>query len=79
MRTTLDIHGQLLTEARRKAIEKKTTLTGIIEEALRRYLMPSSRPTRRVARDSVVVSGKSRPAVDVSDRERLYDAMESRR
>jgi len=79
MRTTLDINDRLLTKARRKAIEQKTTLTAIIEEALRRSLMPLPRPTRSLASRWVIVKGERPPAVDIADRDRLYDALEGRR
>lgn len=76
MRTTLDLEDTLLARARRKAAERQTTLTRVIEEALRHYLSP-----RRVAATSVrgrwkTVTGTGRPEVDIADRDRLYDAME---
>jgi len=76
MRTTIDIEDALLAKARRKAAERNTTLTRIVEDALRRYLMPGKQPRKRLADRWVVVAGTRPPAVDVADRGRLYDFME---
>ena len=82
MRTTLDIQDQLLRSARRQAVEKRTTLTRVIEEALRHYLMPASpkeRKTTNFRSQWVVVEGGAAPHVDIADRDRLYDLMDGRR
>ncbi len=76
MRTTLDLEEHLLKEARRKAAELETTLTKIIEEALRNYLNPQPHRRISVKREWVVVHGERPPDVDISDRDRLYDVME---
>jgi hypothetical protein len=79
MRTTLDLEDQLLIKARRKAVERETTLTEIVEEALRFYLTAARKPVRRMTSRWVVVSGTREPDVDIADRDRLYDALEGRR
>lgn len=80
MRTTLNIDDQLLLKARRKALEQKTTLTRVVEESLRNYLMPAKRrPLKPFSQRWVVVGGKHPPPVDVADRDRLYDYLDGLR
>ena len=76
---SLDLEDQLLVKARRRAVERETTLTEIIEEALRHYLTPGRKPAREMTHRWVVVSGAREPDVDIADRDRLYDAMEGPR
>jgi hypothetical protein len=74
-RTTLDIADELLKKARQKAAEESTTLTFIVEEALALYTSQPRQPARRVMGRWVTVRGKHPAAVDIADRDRLYDAM----
>jgi len=76
MRTTLDLEDTLLSRARRKAAERQTTLTRVIEEALRHYLIPRPAAATSVRGRWKTVAGTARPEVDIADRDRLYDAME---
>jgi hypothetical protein len=76
MRTTLDIADEVLAKAKRKAIEDKSTLTEVIEDALRLHVSPGRRPRKRVMKRWVVVKGRRPPEVDIADRDRLYDVME---
>ncbi len=46
MRTTLDLNDQLIRRAKKAAAERGTTLTGLIEDALREKL---TRPAREQA------------------------------
>lgn len=78
MRTTLNIHDRLLSKAKRKAADEGTTLTRVIEKALQEYLLARRSPRRTVGPRWVVIRGKQRAGVDISDRDRLYDAMEGR-
>ena len=74
MKTTLIIPDQVFRELKRRAAERRASLSEIVEETLRRGLdAPSSNgaklsplPTHRM--------GSAR--VDVSDRDALYRAME---
>lgn len=78
MRTTLDLDGTLMREARKRAAEENRTLTSLIEEAVRLLL------TRKRERGPhqlrwVTKRGAARPPIDVSDRTALYDRMERRK
>ena len=79
MRTTLDIEDGLLRLARRKAAEEGRTLTAVIEEALRGLLRRPARPSRRFRLRWVTRRGVAPPAVDVADREALYERLDGRR
>jgi len=41
MRTTVIINDEILDAAKRKAVERKSSLSALINEALRRYLQPN--------------------------------------
>jgi len=79
MRTTLDIEDAILERARRRAASERTTLTSVVERALRQFL--SRRPEKGAPLNQrwVVVKGDRLPDVDVADRDRLIDAMHDRR
>ena len=79
MRTTLDIEDAILERARRRAASERTTLTSVVERALRQFL--SRRPEKGPPLNQrwVVVKGDRLPDVDVADRDRLIDAMHDRR
>lgn len=78
-RTTLDIEDEILKRARQKAAAEATTLTSVVEEALALYTSAPRKPARKVMSRWVTVRGKQAPAVDIADRDRLYDAMDDRR
>lgn len=68
----------LLRRAKRIAAERETTLTAILEEALREWL-ERQRKGRRRARVDLPVSGASggvRPGVDLDDSADLLERME---
>lgn len=66
MRTTLDINDQLARRARKAAAEAGTTLTALIEDALRAKLEQlTARPRRRVRLPTFRGDGL-RPGVDLS-------------
>lgn len=77
MRTTIRLDESLLKEAKALAAETGTTLTNVIEEALkeslrRRKQQPSSlRPVRLPLH-----KGKLRPGVDLNDSAALLDLMD---
>lgn len=77
MRTTLDLDDRLVVAAKKRAAEAKTSLTRVIEDALRQYLAPP-RTKRSFKFDPVIKKGKLRPGLDVADRDALYDRMEGR-
>ncbi len=76
-KTTLNLDRELLREAKRRAAGRGTTLTEVVEEALRAALSPSE-PERRYRFRYVVVDGGGPPLVDVADRDALCDLMEGR-
>jgi len=77
MKTTLNLDEHLIREAKKRAAERGTTLTHLVEEALRDALTeppPDGTYTFRFP----VVDGGGPPLVDVADRDALYDLMEGR-
>jgi Family of unknown function (DUF6364) len=76
-KTTLNLDGELLREAKKRAADRGTTLTRVVEDALRDALAepePDGSYTFRFR----VVDGGGPPLVDVADRDALYDLMEGR-
>jgi hypothetical protein len=80
MRTTLDLDDGLLRAAKKRAAEQGTTLTRVIEDALRQTLTRSGRAAGAGFRLRLVTKrGRPRPGVDLDDRDALYERMEGRR
>lgn len=77
MKTTLDLDDRLLERAKRLAAEQGTTLRAIVEDALRARLAPRPSRARAFQFAPPIVRGKRDPAVDVSDRQALYDYLDS--
>jgi hypothetical protein len=78
MRTTLDLDESLLRKAKRRAADEGTTLTAVIEGALRQYLMPAL-PAGRVFRLKLLTrKGRRVPGMNLADRDSLYERMEGR-
>jgi hypothetical protein len=76
-KTTLNLDRDLLREAKKRAAEQGTTLTELVEEALRAALAPRRRTSGFKLR-LPTVKGGGPPLVDVADRDALYDLMEGR-
>jgi len=74
MRTTIRLDDQLLVQAKRRAVETGTTLTAVIEDALRRALRepPIGAPVPPLP----TVAGPLRPGVDLDDSAGLLELME---
>lgn len=76
MRTTIRLDDELLTRAKRAALERGTTLTAVIEDALRRALAPE----RPATRDDVHLPSSRgdglQPGVDLDDTASLLDLMD---
>jgi hypothetical protein len=67
MRTTLDLDETLIRKAKRRAADEGTTLTAVLEEALRQYLAP--RPAGRAYRLKLLTKrGRPVPGVNLADR-----------
>lgn len=79
MRTTLDIEDAILERARRRAATERTTLTSVVERALRAFLSRRPESGAPLKGRWVVVAGDRLPDVDIADRDRLIDAMTDRR
>jgi hypothetical protein len=76
MRTTVRLDDDLLVSAKRAALERGTTLTAVIEDALRRALAPphastGARPTLPTFRGDGL-----QPGVDLDDTASLLDLMD---
>lgn len=76
MKTTIDLDDELLRLAKQRAAAERMTLRAFIEEALRARLLPRPRGRARFSLDLPVVAGTAPPAVDIADRNALYDLME---
>lgn len=78
MRTTLDVDDAILREAKARAASEGTTLTRVVERALREHLHPSAPKGKPFKLRLLTKKGSAAPSVDVADRDALYDRMEGR-
>jgi hypothetical protein len=80
MRTTIRLDDSLLAEAKRIAAEQGSTLTSIIENALRQTIVHQKRAEKR-GKVRFTTSGKGglRPGVDLDDSAALLDLLEQSR
>lgn len=80
MRTTLRLPDDLLKEAKKRAAERGTTLTALVEEALREALSRTEEGDGRAEPVSLTTVGGTgvQPGVDLDDAAGLLDLMESR-
>jgi hypothetical protein len=76
MKTTIDLDDELLRQAKQRAAAAGLPLRAYIENALRAQLLPRARGRKAFRLVLPVVAGKAPPAVDVADRNALYDLME---
>jgi Ribbon-helix-helix protein, copG family len=74
MKTTLIIPDPLLRRLKREAARQRTTVSALVERALRLLLEEEEAPSRTLAPLPRFHGG--RPRVDVANREALYEAME---
>jgi hypothetical protein len=78
MRTTIRIDDRLLKEAKLLAARRGTTLTALIEDALRESLARKHDSQQREPARLVTVGGNGiLPGVDLDDSAALLDLMES--
>jgi predicted transcriptional regulator len=76
MRTTLDLDDALLRRAKKTAAERGSTLTRVIEEALREHLV-LPRPSGKAYRLKLLTrKAGMAPGVDIADRDAVYHRME---
>ena len=78
MRTTLDLDDGLVRSAKQRAVREGTTLTSIIQEALREYLRPPRHRRQPFRLRLPVRKGRLVPGVNLADRDSLYERMEGR-
>jgi len=76
VKTTLNLSDELVREAKKRAAEEGTTLTKVVEEALRDALTPREAGSGDEVRWVVVDGGP--PRVDIADRNALYEFLERR-
>ena len=78
MRTTINLPDELLAQIKKLAATSRTTITALIEEALREALARRRR-TRRHERVTLRTYGKQGllPGVDIDDTASMLDLMES--
>jgi hypothetical protein len=79
MRTTLTIQDSILDAAKRCALEKKCTVSAIVEDALRTCLYEHKPSNPAQVAEPWPVYGKTglRPGVDLLDNANLLDRMEA--
>lgn len=75
MRTTVDLPEHLIIEAKRIAAARKTSLTRIVEDGLRKYLAEErmkarSRPPRSLP---LIDAGQPRAGLDLDDTSALWE------
>jgi hypothetical protein len=76
MKTTIDLDGELLRKAKQRAAAEGIPLRAYIEDALRARLLPVARRREKFTLELPVIAGSRAPAVDIADRNALYDLME---
>ena len=79
MRTTLDLDDALLRAAKERAAREGTSLTRLLEEALRIHLGDREKSKKKAFRLKLLTKkGRLVPGVDLSDRDSVYERMEGR-
>lgn len=78
MRTTINLPDELLAQIKKSAATSRTTITALIEDALREALA-RRRPTRRHEPVTLSTYGKQGllPGVDIDDTASILDLMAS--
>jgi len=76
MKTTVELDDVLPRAAKQRAAKTGIPLRALIEDAPRARLMPRSAPPKKIKLDLPIVVGTAPPAVDIANREALYDLME---
>jgi hypothetical protein len=75
-RTTIRLDDELLRRARREALDRGTTLTAVIEDALRRALASTESGRREPFRMRTFHGDGLLPGVDLDDTSALLDLMD---
>jgi hypothetical protein len=75
MRTTLNLDDEILTAAKHRALDEKVPLSKFVENALRRSLATSAKPTTSI--DLVTVAGSGvKPGINLDNSGSLLDIMD---
>ena len=78
MRTTIRLDDELLRQAKHAALERGTTLTALIEDALRRALAPGAAAAHDDVELPTFRGDGLQPGVDLDDTASLLDLMDGR-
>jgi plasmid stability protein len=78
MRTTLNLDDKLYQAVKVRAVSEGKTVTSVIQEALRAFLL-SPKEARSYKLRWVTKRGKLLPGINPDDRDSLYEAMDGRR
>jgi len=75
MRTTLDIADHILIEAKRLAARRRSSLAGLVEDSLRKYLADEAATHDRPKgpRLRLMDGGEPLPGIDLTDTSRLFE------
>jgi hypothetical protein len=76
MRTTLNIQDDLMRRVKKRAEETGTTITELVEQALRAAVAGQVPRRDRFTLVWKPVLGRALPGIDLADRDSLYEAME---
>jgi hypothetical protein len=75
MKTTIELDDELLRLAKQSAAASGISLRTYLEDTLRARLLPGPQQRRQFRLELPVVAGNAPPAVDIADRNALYDLM----
>lgn len=78
MRTTVNLDSDLLHDARRRAVERGTTLSAVVADALRADLLRRSTDASRRPFATVTFDGEggTQPGVDLDDNRSLAELLD---
>lgn len=76
MRTTLNIQDDLMRRVKKRAAETGTTITEVVEDALRAAVAGQAPRKGRYALAWQPIAGRTLPGIELGDRDSLYEAME---
>jgi hypothetical protein len=79
MRTTLNLDDRIVAAAKRHAARDGTTLTAVIDTALRQYLAAQRPVPAGFKLEVKVKKTRALPGIDLEDRAALYEILEGRR
>lgn len=76
MKTTIELDDDLARRAKQLAAREGKTLRELVDEALRARVLPPPRSRAPFRLKLPTVRGRQPPAVEIADRDALYDLME---